>query len=122
MGNVTHSSQEIISILKPGIFFPDLQTMGISLLVDAMIELGLVSGVKEDIILNTPQGDEAEYGYKLELPAGTEARLESDGSLGVYGVSTSLLGNVTTSSEKDAELLQKARTNGEKTTLLFKAV
>lgn len=42
--------KEIISILKPGIFFPDLQKMGTELLVDAMIELGLVSGIKEDII------------------------------------------------------------------------
>lgn len=76
-------------------------------------------GVKEDIILESNQGDEASYAYTLQLSSGTEARLESNGSIGVYGVSNTLLGNVSTSSEADATLLEKARQNGEKNTLLF---
>ena len=77
------------------------------------------TGVKEDIILNEYQGDTAEFSYKLGLPSGTEARLESNGSLAIYGVNSTLLGTVTTGSEKDAQLLEKARQNGAKTTLLF---
>jgi hypothetical protein len=76
-------------------------------------------GLKEDIVLNNFQGDTAEYKYKLELPDGTEARMESNGALSVYGVKSALLGNVNTSTEKDKELLKKARQNGTKSNLLF---
>ncbi len=42
--------KEIISTIKPGLFFKDLHSMGESLLVDLMLELSLVSGRKEDVI------------------------------------------------------------------------
>ena len=77
------------------------------------------TGMKEDIILNKYQGDAAEFSYKLGLPSGTEARLESNGTIAVYGVDSTLLGNVTTGSDADAKLLENARKNGAKTTLLF---
>ncbi|HEX8182533.1 MAG TPA: hypothetical protein VF575_02935 [Candidatus Saccharimonadales bacterium] len=76
-------------------------------------------GYKEDIVLNAYAGDALKFAYDLVLSDGTEARLEQDGSLGVYGVSNSLLGNVTTGTAQDQELLSKARTNGEKNNLLF---
>lgn len=76
-------------------------------------------GLKEDIILNKMQGETASFVYQLELSEGTEARLESNGSLAIYGVQAELLGSVTTSTEKDAELLKKARENGPKNKLLF---
>ena len=76
-------------------------------------------GMKEDILLNSFQGDELSFAYKLELPSGTEARMEPNGSLAIYGAQKELLGNVTTGTEKDAELLQKARDNAPKKTLLF---
>ncbi len=76
-------------------------------------------GMKEDIILNSYQGDEVSFEYELQLPDGTEARLESNGALAIYGVQSELLGDVTTGTEKDVELLQKARKNAAKTTLLF---
>lgn len=77
------------------------------------------SVVKEDIILNEHIGN-PEFRYKLELPDGVEARMENDGSIGVYGVMGALLGNVSTGSEQDAELLKKARQNAEKNNLLFR--
>jgi Xaa-Pro aminopeptidase len=40
----------IIDFVKPGIVFKDMHDMGTSLLTDAMLELGLLSGRKEDII------------------------------------------------------------------------
>ncbi|MCA9324891.1 hypothetical protein KDA23_02370, partial [Candidatus Saccharibacteria bacterium] len=77
------------------------------------------NAVKEDIVLNESPGDTFELNYELKLPAGTEARLETNGDVAIYGVNPTILGNVTTSSEKDAELLQKARQNGQKNTLVF---
>jgi hypothetical protein len=76
-------------------------------------------GMKEDIILESYQGDTAVFRYTLELSDGTEARLESNGALAIYGAQKELLGNVSTGSEKDAELLKKARENSPKKTLLF---
>lgn len=78
------------------------------------------TGVKEDILLREkPAKDRVEFKYELSLSQGLEARMEVDGSVGIYGVESSLLGNVTTGSDKDAELLQKARENGKKSQFLF---
>lgn len=78
------------------------------------------SGVKEDIILFEYSKDTIELKYDLGLSDGLEARIEKDGSLGVYGVDSNLLGSVTTGSDKDAQLLEKARQNGKKTNLVFR--
>lgn len=75
--------------------------------------------IKEDIILNTYQGNELTFDYKLSLPAGTQARSEKNGSVGVYGVDPTLLGSISTGSEKDAKLLDTARTKAPKNMLLF---
>lgn len=84
-----------------------------------VISLGAI-GYKEDIVLNSYQGSVVEFAYDLDVPEGVEARLETDGSIGFYGVSNELLGNVSTNTEEDAELLEKALQNGEKNNLLFK--
>ncbi len=42
--------KELIQYIKPGIFFKDLHDMGTDRLVDLMLELGLVTGRKEDVI------------------------------------------------------------------------
>lgn len=42
--------KQIIEVLKPGITFKELQDMGTQLLTDAMLELGLLEGRKNDII------------------------------------------------------------------------
>lgn len=42
--------KQIISSLKPGLAFKELHEMGTSLLTDFMLELGLLTGRKEDII------------------------------------------------------------------------
>lgn len=78
------------------------------------------TGIKEDIILReNPGKDVLSFDYELALSEGLEARLESDGSVGIYSVSATLLGNVTTATESDADLLQKARQNGDKTQFIF---
>lgn len=76
------------------------------------------TSVKEDVVLTSSPGDKFELSYELGLEDGLEARSEPDGSIGVYGDSV-LSGDVATSSEKDAQLLEKARKNADKNTLLF---
>ncbi len=75
-------------------------------------------GVKEDIILDYAHSDTASYSYTLNMGNALKAKIEKDGSLGVYG-NTLLSGNVSTGTDKDAELLMKARKNAPKDTLLF---
>lgn len=79
------------------------------------------TGIKEDIVLNQPAGDKLEFSFELDLPDGLEARLEPDGSLGVYGVDSVFLGNVSTGNEADAELLERVRKDSAKTQLLFRS-
>ncbi len=42
--------KQIIDYIKPGVVFKDLHDMGTSLLTDLMLELGLLSGRKDDLI------------------------------------------------------------------------
>lgn len=78
------------------------------------------ASVKEDIVLaSKPNKDFMNFDYQLDLGSGLEARLEKDGSIGVYGASLPLYGNVATGSDKDAELLQKAKQNAPKTKFMF---
>jgi hypothetical protein len=76
------------------------------------------TGVKEDIVLKQANSDTETFDYKLGLGNSLEARIEADGSVGVYG-NTLFSGNITTGSDKDAALLQKARQNAKKDTFLF---
>lgn len=76
------------------------------------------TSVKEDVILKESPGDTLELEYELVLKDGMEARMETDGSIGIYG-NDLLIGDITAGSEKDAELLKKARQNSSKDTLLF---
>lgn len=48
--HVLDVQKEMISNLKPGILFKDLHEKGASLLTDIMLELGFLSGRKDDII------------------------------------------------------------------------
>ena len=76
-------------------------------------------GVKEDIILNSSKEDKLSYSYDLKMGNGLSPKIEQDGSIGIYG-NTLLSGDVSTGSEKDAKLLEKARQSAPKDTLLFK--
>ncbi len=75
-------------------------------------------GAKEDIVLKSANADTALFEYEIKLGDNLEARKETDGSIGIYG-NALLSGNITTGTEKDAALLQKARQNAPKNTRLF---
>lgn len=77
------------------------------------------SGIKEDIILQSSAADERTFKYRLDLGDSLEARIETDGSLGVYG-NTLASSNITTVTDSDTQLLEKMRKNAKKDTLLFK--
>lgn len=77
------------------------------------------AGVKEDIVLNSTDSDKKTFEYTLKLGDSLEARLEADGSIGVYG-NKLFSSNITTGSDKDAEILQNARKNADKDTFLFR--
>ncbi len=77
------------------------------------------TGIKEDIILERRGADTREFRYELGLGNTLTAKIEVDGSVGIYG-NQLLAGDISTGSEADAALLQKARENAEKNVLLFK--
>lgn len=76
-------------------------------------------GVKEDIILHRAPGDKISFSYTLDLPDSLEARLQDDGSVGIFGGARSLFGNISYGSDKDRELVEKARKNSKKTELYY---
>lgn len=76
------------------------------------------TGVKEDIVLTKSDDDTRSFSHTLKLGDGLKAKVEVDGSIGVYG-NNLLSGEVTTGSDKDAKLLEKARQNAPKNTLVF---
>lgn len=76
------------------------------------------TGIKEDIVLTKSDSDTQSFAYTLDIGDALEARVEADGSLGVYG-NNLLSGEVAASSDKDKQLLEKARSHATKNTLLF---
>lgn len=78
------------------------------------------ASVKEDIVLQSaPKKDKMTFEYNLGLGDGLEARVEKNGSIGVYGSSLPINGNVSTGGEGDAALLDKVRKNATKDIFLF---
>lgn len=83
-----------------------------------LVYTALGTGIREDIVLAEKQADTYEINYDLKLPSGTEARKESNGSIGVYGNQV-FMNNVTAASDTDQTLLEKARASAAKNLLLF---
>ena len=84
-----------------------------------MVYTSRTASVKEDIILEKYSKSSLAYEFELVLQNGLEAKVEKDGSLGVYGSSVPINGNVSTGTDSDAALLEKARQNAPKDKLLF---
>lgn len=79
------------------------------------------NGLKEDLVLNVPQGDSKEFSYTLDLPASLEARLEDSGEIGIYtGTEQGLFGSqISYGSDHDRELVEKAQAKAKKDKLVF---
>ncbi len=76
------------------------------------------TGIKEDIVLSKPTADVKTFSYELVLPDATEARKESDGSIGIYG-NQLFMSSITTTTKADQTLLEKAKAKAKKDLLLF---
>lgn len=77
------------------------------------------NGMKEDIILPKFIEKEMTFSYDLDLPKTLDARILDDGSVGIYSGDPILFGDISTTTDMDAEKLRSAREQGEKTHLLF---
>ena len=84
-----------------------------------LIYTAKANGMKEDIILMKPIGDELEFAYDLKLPDTLEAKIQSDGSLGVFSPDPVLFGNISFGDGQDKEKILSARKTAAKDHLLF---
>lgn len=75
------------------------------------------NGLKEDIIIAEPDKDDVSFRFELVLPVGAEARLESNGDIGIYTASSELFGNMTYGSDEDRQLVERARETSDKNNL-----
>jgi len=76
------------------------------------------NGLKEDVVLTSPT-DTATLTYKLQLPNELEARLLSDGSVGIYSADPALFANISFGTDKDKNSVESARLKSKKTNLVF---
>jgi hypothetical protein len=79
------------------------------------------NGLKEDIVVTKAKQDTLRFTYNLELPKSLEAKQLPDGSgaIGIYSADPTLFNNMSYGSDKDRELVEKARENAAKTNLVF---
>ena len=78
------------------------------------------NGLKEDLVLPMPEGDNRSFSYTLDLPASLEARIMNTGEVGIYtGSDSALFGNISYGSDKDRALVQKAQAKAKKDKLVF---
>jgi N-acetylneuraminic acid mutarotase len=77
------------------------------------------NGLKEDILLTHSPGDRAQYDYALNVPDSLVAKILPDGGVGFYSGDQTLFGNMSFGSDKDREMVEKARRNAVKNFLMF---
>ena len=87
----------------------------------AMIYTPLDSGVREDIVVaSAGELQKLPLLWELGLDSHTQARMEEDGTIGIYGPEQYLWGNIQIGDEKSGKLIEEARKNAPKTELLYK--
>jgi hypothetical protein len=84
-----------------------------------LIYTAKANGLKEDLVLSHNIGDWLRFSYKLNLPNTLEARVEADGSIGIYSADPALFGNITFGSDVDQAKVMDARVNAPKNNLVF---
>lgn len=77
------------------------------------------NGMKEDIVVPKFVDSTLDFTYQLKLPDTLRAKIQSDGSVGIFSADPILFGNVSTGSDMDAAKLQSARESAPKNHLLF---
>ncbi len=77
------------------------------------------NGIKADILLAKASEKTQQFRYRLKLDNTLEARPLPDGGIGIYSANSYLFGNISTSDDKDQQLIDNARKNGKKDNLVF---
>jgi hypothetical protein len=77
------------------------------------------NGLQEDIAFNKAPKNTVKFDYKLVLPSDLQARLNKDGTLGVYSADPALFGNISYGSSKDQQKVAYARKKMTKNYLVF---
>jgi hypothetical protein len=77
------------------------------------------NGIKEDIVLSSAGEDRLQYDYNLKLDDGLEARVATNGAIGVYSGDPALFGNISFGSEVDRARVMDARKKATKSYLMF---
>lgn len=77
------------------------------------------NGLKEDIILPSYQGEELQFSFRLSLPAGVEARLDSQGNIGIFSSDPTLFGNISFGTNQDRAKVEMAREKADKNNLVM---
>jgi hypothetical protein len=85
---------------------------------DQLVYTHKYNGLKEDIIVPNFRGDTLNYHFELHLPQGAEARLDSQGNIGIYSADTNLFGDISFGSDKDKLQIESARLKAPKTNLI----
>lgn len=121
---VTDSKTSIAVSLKPHFFTASARKSTANNIVYRSGNKQLIytlkyNGLKEDIIIPNFQQATQEYSFSLKLPVGVEARLDDQGNIGIYSGDSSLYGNISYGTDKDRELVDKAREKSAKTNLLM---
>jgi hypothetical protein len=76
-------------------------------------------GLKEDIVVPKVTDDTLTYKFNLSLPNELSARVETDGSIGIYSADPALFGSVTYGTTADGRRVELARKAGPRTHLMF---
>jgi len=122
---LTDTQHQVSATMTPQYTLMDGRKVGGRMLYPMQDQPGVLAltpkgnGVKEDIVLNGAPADRVQYDYKLSLDDGLEARLGSNGAIGVWSGDPALFGNITYSSDADRAKVEAARKNADKTYLMF---
>jgi N-acetylneuraminic acid mutarotase len=77
------------------------------------------NGLQEDIALPNGLTHSLSFSYTLKLPSDLQARQNGDGTIGIYSAASALFGNISYGTSADQVLVDTARQNGPKSTLVF---
>ncbi len=77
------------------------------------------NGMKEDIVLSHNIGDSLHFSYKLNLPSTLEAKIQDDGSVGIFSADPALFGDISYGDNTDQVKIESARQHATKSHLLF---
>ena len=80
------------------------------------------NGLREDLVVNQYSGNTLSFKYKLNLPSTLQARLMSNGSVGIYSADPVLFSNINIGDSADQARIMAARTKSVKDNLVFMLV